>query len=101
VNLAKLSLKARQDIRDAAAWIARDDRDAARRFRDRLRAAAVLIGDHAKVGRVRPDLAQEPIRFLALPGFPDLVVYDSSRTPPLVLRVLHGARDLPELMQDL
>jgi plasmid stabilization system protein ParE len=99
VNLAKLSLKARQDIRDAAAWIARDNRDAARRFRDRLRAAAVLIGQHAKVGRVRPDLAQEPIRFLALPGFP--YVYDCDQRPPLILRVLHGARDLPELMQDL
>jgi toxin ParE1/3/4 len=34
-------------------------------------------------------------------GFSYVIVYDASREPPLILRVLHGARELPELLRDL
>ncbi|MEO5347532.1 MAG: hypothetical protein H7834_14330 [Magnetococcus sp. YQC-9] len=42
-----------------------------------------------------------PARFLCLTGFPYILVYDSTPTPPLILRVFHGARELPELLEDL
>ena len=45
------------------------------------------------------DLAGEPYRFLALTGFSYVIVYNADRTPPLILRILHGARDLPELLR--
>ena len=63
--------------------------------------AATRIGDHPRIGTVRAELADDPIRFLPMTGFPYVIVYDSAMKPPLILRVLHGARDLPELMRDL
>jgi toxin ParE1/3/4 len=34
-------------------------------------------------------------------GYPDLLIYDAVQRPPLVMRILHGARDLPEALSDL
>jgi plasmid stabilization system protein ParE len=50
---------------------------------------------------VRPDLAGPEVRFYVLRGFPYVLVYDAEAGPPRILRVMHGARDLPELMKDL
>jgi plasmid stabilization system protein ParE len=36
-----------------------------------------------------------------LRGFPYILVYRGSTIPPRILRILHGARDLPEVLQDL
>lgn len=47
---------------------------------------------------MRGDLAPEHIRFLVLRGFPYVLVYDARTDPPRILRVLHGARDLPEAL---
>ena len=49
---------------------------------------------------MRLELADEPARFLPLIGYPFVVVYDAAQIPPLILRVLHGARDLPEPPRD-
>jgi plasmid stabilization system protein ParE len=53
------------------------------------------------MGKQRRDLAPETVRFLVLRGFPYIVVYRANAVPPRILRVLHGARDLPEVLQDL
>ena len=53
------------------------------------------------VGSRRPDLADEPYRFTVVRGFPFVVVYNASARPPLIMRILHGARDLPEVLRDL
>ncbi len=89
------------DLNDASAWIAQDNPDASDALADAVHAAAREIGKHPHVGRARPELARPPIRFLVLASFPYILVYNSERRPPLILRVLHGARDLPELLQDL
>ena len=52
-------------------------------------------------GRERTDLALPPTRFLTLTGFPYIIVYDAALKPPVILRFLHGARDLPELLEEL
>jgi toxin ParE1/3/4 len=98
---AQLSLRARDDLLAAARWIAKDNRAAARALRDAVAHAAARIGDHPMIGVVRPDLAANSIRFVYLTGFPYVLVYNSARTPPLILRVLHGARDLPEVLRGL
>jgi toxin ParE1/3/4 len=36
-----------------------------------------------------------------LTGFPYLVVYYAERTPPVIARIVHGARDLPTELQGL
>jgi toxin ParE1/3/4 len=58
------------------------------------------LGKHPQGGVVKPVLADLPIRFLMLTGFPYVIVYDADRKPPLILRVLHSARDLPEVLRD-
>jgi len=39
-------------------------------------------------------IAAAPYRFWFLTGFRYVIVYHAERRPPLILRVLHGSRDL-------
>lgn len=99
MTAAVLSPQARRDLLDAIRWIARDNPAAARALRDGVAKAAERIGEHVHVGGHRPDLADAPYRFLTLTGFPYVIVYNSARRPPLIIRILHGARDLPEVLR--
>jgi toxin ParE1/3/4 len=83
------------------AWIAQDNPRAAEDLRVAIRHAAQLLGEHPEMGKQRRDLAPESARFLVLRGFPYILVYRANAVPPRILRVLHGARDLPEVLQDL
>jgi toxin ParE1/3/4 len=98
---AVLSPRARLDLLEAVRWIAKDNRVAAAGLRQAVVDAAARVGDHPHLGAVHVELADDPIRFLPLIGFPYVIVYDSAVEPPLILRVLHGARDIPEIMRDL
>lgn len=98
---AALSPRARREFLAAVDWIAKENPLAAEALRDALADAADLIGAHAEIGALRPYLTRKPYRFLKLKGFPHLVIYDSERRPPLIVRVVHGARDLPEVLRDL
>jgi len=50
-------------------------------------------------GRLRPDLTPRPLRFWAVRHYPNyLVVYDSETKPLQIIRILHGARDLPPIL---
>ena len=62
-------------------------------------AAAVRIGQYPLIGFVRPALAPESVRFLVVTDVPYVIVYRSTVTPPRILRVLHGARDLPDALR--
>ena len=83
------------------AWIWSDSPRAARRLRTAVSALTRHLGDHPFVGARRPELADDPYRFTVVRGFPYVVVYNASRRPPLIMRILHGARDLPEVLGDL
>jgi toxin ParE1/3/4 len=63
--------------------------------------AAKLIGEHPEIGRMRPEIARQPFRVMPLIGYPYVVVYEANRRPPLIARIVHGARDLPEVLSDL
>jgi toxin ParE1/3/4 len=98
---ARLAGRARRDLLIASNWIARENPKAAQALRDAVLATAQRLGDYPELGVNRPEIATGPYRFLFLTGFPYIIVYNAARTPPLILRVLHGARDLPELPKDL
>ena len=68
---------------------------------DTVLRAAVRIGDHPQSGTVRRDLTSGPYRFEVLIGFRYLVVYTISQNPPLIVRIVHSARDLPRVPRDL
>ncbi|MGE5517203.1 MAG: type II toxin-antitoxin system RelE/ParE family toxin [Bacteroidota bacterium] len=99
MTAAQLSPQARRDLLDAVHWIAKDNPAAARALRDGVVLAARRIGEFPELGQLRPELAGAPYRFVALTGFPYVIVYNADRRPPLVVRILHGARDLPEVLR--
>ena len=100
MTAAVLSPAARRDLLAAVQWIAKDNPAAARALRDAVVRAAEGIGEHSQLGTLRPDLAEAPYRFVILTGFPYVIVYNADRRPPLIVRILHGARDLPEVLRD-
>src|SRR5438105_3084894 len=95
------AFRARAEARAATRWIANENPIAGAAFVAALQQAAERIGAHPEIGVARLQLAPDPYRFLVLSGFPYLLLYDASRRPPAILRVLHGARDLPRALRDL
>ena len=97
---ARLAPLARAEIARISADMS-GNRRALARFRESLAHAARLIGDHPEIGHRNLALAGEQYRFWSLPGFPYLIVYRATNVPPLILRVLHGARELRPLLSDI
>jgi toxin ParE1/3/4 len=83
-------------------WIAHDNPAAAQGLLDTVLKAAERIGQYPNIGVRRADLtASARYRFVVLTGYPYLIVYAADRDPPVIVRVLHGARDLPRLLRTL
>jgi toxin ParE1/3/4 len=101
MSAAVLSPAARRDLLEAVRWTAQDNPTAARALRDTVAKAMAHIGSYAHFGVLRPELADAPYRFAVLAGFPYVIVYNADRRPPLIARILHGARDLPEVLREL
>jgi len=99
VSAAQFAPRARRDLVAALRWIAKDNPAAARALRDSIARAAENISAHPEIGPHRPEFSNPPYRFLSLTGFPYLVVYTPEHNPPLILRILHAARDLPDILQ--
>lgn len=85
----------------AVAELGEESPRAARGFMAAMQDAAVNLGRYPQMGTERPELANPPIRFWPVPRHRYVVVYNSASTPPRILRVLHGARDLPTLLSNL
>lgn len=92
---------ARDDLAQALAWIASDNEAASRAMLRATVQSARRIVERPMLGRVRPELLPAPYRFWRVAGFPYLMVYNADRQPPVVLRVLHMARDLGPLLAGL
>ncbi len=97
---AVLSPAAERDVLEIVEWIASENPVAAKGFRVALDKLAGTVGKHPRIGVLKPSVASPPIRFFPIRGFPYIVVYTPDRDPPLIVRVLHGARDLPEVLRD-
>ncbi|MBO9559867.1 MAG: type II toxin-antitoxin system RelE/ParE family toxin [Caulobacter sp.] len=101
MSQAGFSPHARRDLIEAEAWIRSDRPSAAAGFRRAVLRGARQIFEQPKCGVERLEIADRPHRFLVVGGFPYLLVYDAERRPPLIVRVLHGARDLPTVLSGL
>lgn len=101
MSRAEFSPLARRDLIEAEAWIHGDRPRAAVAFRSAVLRGAQLIAERPQSGVERLEIAGAPHRFLVVQGFPYLLVYNADRRPPLIVRVLHGARDLPSLLGGL
>jgi toxin ParE1/3/4 len=101
LTTAKLAPTARRELNAIVRWIAKDHPTSARAFRDNVVRAAERIGTHPLIGALRPELTNAQYRFVVLTGFPYLIVYEPSREPPVIVRIIHSARDLPRVLRDL
>jgi toxin ParE1/3/4 len=86
---------AKQDLLDAIRFIARDDADAAAHFYHDVQERYRQLADHNGMGRKRPDLAPHVRSF---PSADYIILYRTVRADVVILRFLHGARDLHALL---
>jgi antitoxin ParD1/3/4/toxin ParE1/3/4 len=61
-----------------------------------IRKALELLGNEPGAGHVREDLTSRPVKFW--PVYSYMVVYDPRTNPVQIVRVLHGMRDVEEIL---
>jgi len=84
------------DLREIRDHIAKDSPDSAHRMMVRFVDAFRLLAKQPRLGHVREDLLQSPIRFWPVGAY--LILYVAARTPMEILAVVHGARDVPAIL---
>ena len=88
-----LTAPAKRDFNEIVAFLAENAGvTIARRVLNELRAAMRVLAKQPGVGHTREDLADEPLRFFAVYSY--LIVYDPTKKPLEIIRILHGARDV-------
>jgi antitoxin ParD1/3/4/toxin ParE1/3/4 len=92
----KLSPEAALDVREIWAYIAENSIEAARRVRLQIFHACRRIAENPGVGHRREDLTGKPVLFWPVGLY--LIIYNPARKPVEIIRVVHGARDVPSLL---
>jgi toxin ParE1/3/4 len=94
MSRVRLSLEASRDLEEIEDYISQDNPDAAVRLVLLVRKKCELLSQQPGIGRDRSDV------FSGLRGFPlgnYVIFYRPASDGIEVVRVLHGARDIPEL----
>ena len=95
----RLTPDAADDLFDIWSFIARNSPDSADRVEESILSACEQLTKNPLIGTVRADLTALPVRFWAVPSFRNyLVVYDPAVQPLQIIRILHGARDVPSVL---
>ena len=74
----------------------RGSRKVAARVLRELREAIQKICDNPGIGHRREDLTSQPVRFYRVYKY--LIIYREQSNPLLIVRILHGARDVRSLL---
>jgi len=92
--------QAAEDL-DAIWWfIAEDSREAADRVEMEVVATCRRLAKRPLMGNRRQDITHLPVRFWTVTRFPNYVVVYRPETIPLqVVAVLHGKRDLKQVLE--
>jgi antitoxin ParD1/3/4/toxin ParE1/3/4 len=93
-----LTAAAREDLWGIDEYIRRSSPAAAQRVNREFRDAFRKLAIHPEIGHTRCDLVGEPVRFW--PVYSYLIVYRFDARPLLILRVLHGARDVTSIFEE-
>lgn len=91
-----LTPRAKQDINQIWDYIAQDDIEAADRVLDDLESAMTKLAKSPGIGHWREDLADRRHRFFLVYSY--LIVYRHEARRLEVIRVLHAARDVRNLL---
>ncbi|MEO6567736.1 MAG: type II toxin-antitoxin system RelE/ParE family toxin [Opitutaceae bacterium] len=86
-----------EDLREIVTFLARDDRQAARRFGYRLIDEILSIGNFPEMGRTVPELGDPAVREIV--HGPYRIVYELMHDPNavFVIRFWHAARGIPRV----
>lgn len=82
---------AESDLAEIWCFIAEDSEDAADRFLETIQAKAIIVASNPEIGRLRPELAPSIRSF---PVEPYVLFYETVADGILIVRVLHGSRDI-------
>jgi plasmid stabilization system protein ParE len=95
----QLSPQAIEDLDRIWSFIAEDNRDAADRVELEIVDACRRLAQYPLIGVRRQDITPLAVRFWTVTKFPSyLIVYRPETNPLQVIAVLHGKRDLREVL---
>lgn len=93
----KLTPQARCDLLSIWEFLARDNLGAAERLGTRFEKAFQLLAQFPRKGHKRADVrTSEPVLFWQVGSY--MIVYRPEPRPIVIVRVLHGARDLDAVL---
>ena len=84
------------DLRELVHYIARDDRQVAKRFGDLIVAKVESLQTFPRMGRIVPEYRDDRLRELIITPYRIVFETDDSAMTLSVLRIWHGARGKPE-----
>jgi plasmid stabilization system protein ParE len=90
----EFSPEARDDLQEIWSYIADDNIYAADKLEQDVYTACDLLANNPHAGHKRSDLTDEPVRFWPVRGY-YLIVYLPETEPLKIVRILHGARNVP------
>jgi len=91
--------QATEDLLDIWGFIAHDNREAADRVEAAVFRACDLLAHSPLAGQLRKDLTSLPLRFWVVHPYSNyLIVYDPEKRPLQIIRIFHGARNIPSLL---
>ncbi len=93
----ELSPESLQDLQDIWDFIASDSVTAADRLEGELFEAFELLAQRPRMGHTRSDLTARDVRFWPVGSY--LIVYRRISTKLQIVAVLHGARDIVEVIR--
>lgn len=86
--------QAEEDLIEIWTYISQDNPDAADRVLDAIEERFYTLVDNSLMGRLRPDIAPE-LRYFLVGKY--LILYRTISDGIQIVRVIHGARDLPNV----
>jgi plasmid stabilization system protein ParE len=92
-----LSPDALQDLQDIRDFIASDNVSAADKLEDEFFEAFEMLAKRPRMGHTRADLTDRDVRFWPVGSY--LIVYRSIPTTLQIVAVLHGARDVTDVIR--
>lgn len=95
----QLAEAARRHVDEITTFIAQDSVVAAFKVLDALEEAFEVLAEQPGIGHLREDLTDRQVKFWSV--FSYLVVYDPASSPLTVVAVLHGARDIGQLLKNI
>jgi plasmid stabilization system protein ParE len=96
VSRYQLAIEAEMDLEAIVQQIAvTTGPRAALRVEGTFRQAFGTLAEAPRAGHARPDLTERP--YLFWPVWSYLIVYDPEAEPLLIMRIIHGARDIGQI----